>query len=139
MVKISSISLQNRFLVERTQNWFDDYQYFGIGTGTVPNSGTETDLLNPVQIGTIPDNRNILFSSGSTSFITAGSTGFIHLFKLNTLQPNTLPVNIKELGMFKTASDNNDMSSRHVLNVIKTKDNTAAWNIRFSGRVSRIN
>jgi len=133
-----SVTLPDRFLQEVTQTWFDNYQYFGVGTGTTAFVGTETDLNIPQQIGTTAALRNKLYDSGSTSFITSGSTSFVFLFKLNTLEPNTLPVNLRELGMFKTQADNNDMGSMQLLNVAQTKDNTVAWNVRFAGRVNRI-
>lgn len=133
-----AIAITDRFLNEVTQTWFDDYQYFGVGTGTTVFLGTDTDLNIPQQIGGTSALRNKVYDSGSTSFITSGSTSFVHLFKLNTLEPNTQPVNLRELGTFKTLADNNDMGNMQLLNVAQTKDNTVQWNVRFQGRVRRI-
>lgn len=133
----TQISIQDRLLNETANTWFDNYNYVGTGTSPAITDGTETDLVSPVQIGAGTTNRNKVSESGTTeSFIT--DNVWVRLFKLTTLEPNVLPVNLNELGLFKTEPDNNDMASRLVLNVPQTKDNTSAWNIRFTGRVRRI-
>jgi len=131
------INIQDRFLREITETWFDNYLAVGVGTGTTPTSGTEVSLGAGVQIGTTSSNFNTLFESATSSFIGTGSTTFVRLFTLSTTEPNVLPVNVGELGLFKTAAGTTDMASRAVLNVAQTKDNTVQWNIRFQGSVKR--
>jgi len=133
-----AINLQDRFLQEMNQSWFDTYNFITLGTGTLTTTGTEVDLLIPVQIGTLASTRNKTIDSGTTSFVTSGSLGFVKLWKINTLEPGTLPVTLGEMGLIKTAVGNSDLASRHVPNVPQSKDNTVAWNIRFQGATKRI-
>ena len=134
---MTQISIQDTLLNEQVTNWFNNYLYLGCGTSSSVTIGTETDLYTPKQIGATAANRNKVSETGTTSAFVSDNV-FVRLFKLTTIEPNVLPVNLRELGLHKTEADNNDMGSRIVLNVNQTKDNTVAWNLRFQGRVSRL-
>lgn len=137
---MATITIPDRLLNEVTSTLFADYNHFGAGTSTTATTVDLVDLISPVQMGTTASLRNKVRESGTTkSFIGSGSQTFINLFKMNTLEPNVLPVNISEMGLFKTLGDNNDLGGRVVLNVAQTKDNTGSWNIRYQMRVSRTN
>ena len=134
------IAVTDFLLNEVTSQLFTDYNFFGTGTSSAATTVDLTDLVSPVQIGAGTLNRNKIRESGTTeSFIGSGSQTFVNLFKLNSLEPNVLPVNLREFGSHKTEADNNDMGSRKVLTVDQTKDNTVTWNIRYQMRVNRVN
>ena len=133
----TQISIPDRLLNELANNWYTNYTYLGTGTSGATTIGTETDLYSPVQMGAGTLNRNKVTETGTTqAFIT--NNVWSRLFKFTTLEPNVLPVNLREFGLFKTEPDNNDMGGKFVLNVQQTKDNTSSWNIRVQCRVSRL-
>jgi hypothetical protein len=130
--------ITDRLLEELSLTWYTDYDYMGTGTSPAAVADDDTDLTNPVQIGAAAANRNKVAETGTTeSFIDGVS--WTRLFLLNTVEPNTQPVNLREFGSFKTEADNNDMGSRLVTNVAHTKDNTISFKVRFSGRTNRTN
>lgn len=133
-----AIVITDRFIREITSTWFDNYQWGCLGSGTTAFVGTENGLNSALQTGTTAANQNKVYDSGSTSFITSGSTGFVRLFKFNTLEPSTQPVAVGEIGLFKSLTGTTDMASMSLLNVTQTKDNTVQFNVRFQGKVKRI-
>lgn len=130
--------ITDRLLEEVTNTWYTDYNYLGCGTSGASLADDDTDLTSPVQIGAAAANRNKVSESGTTDSFIDGQS-WVRTFLLNTVEPNTLPVNLREFGNFKTEADNDDMGSRHVMNVQQTKDSTTSWRVRFQGRTDRIN
>ncbi len=128
--------IADRLLNEVSQTLFDDYDFMSTGTSGAALNDADVDLTSPVQIGS--SDRNKVSESGSTTSFVENEV-FVKTFLLNTVEPNSLPVNLQEFGLQKTVTGTIDMASRTTLNVSVTKDNTISFRIRFQGRVNRIN
>lgn len=100
-----------------------------VGTGDNPILLTSTDLETPVQIGAA--NRNKAEESGES---TLTDNFFVKKFKLNAVEPNSLPVNLSEVGIQNSATETDNLKAGFVFDA-STKDNTSQWIIRFNGRV----
>lgn len=100
------------------------------GTGDDPIDLTTADLETPVQIGVSDRNKG---SESSESSVT--DNFFVQKYKLTATEPNSLPVNLQELGIQDGLNESTKLKAGFVLNAASTKDNTSQWVIRFSGRV----
>jgi len=103
--------------------------FLTVGTGDNAIALTSTDLETPVQIGAV--DRNKAEESGESTLV---DNFFTKKFKLNAVEPNSLPVNISEAGIQNSATETDNLKAGFIFNA-STKDNQSQWVIRFNGRV----
>ena len=122
-------------LTNKILNEIADYIYnnlishITVGTGNNTIALTSTDLETPVKIGAV-DRNKVEESEGSS----VTDNFFVKKFKLNAVEPNTLPVNISEVGIQDGANEDSNLKAAFVFNA-STKDDQSQWVIRFNGRV----
>ena len=133
MVTTSKVSTD---LLETLANYvFNNYRHMSVGTGTTALSGGETVLPNAVQIG-ISDFNKIL-ETGTTGSSLSGRTA-LYKFKLTSGEPNTLPVNIGNVGLVDNSGNGSKLAVGGVFATTATKDNLSQWVIRAEVKIRRI-
>lgn len=104
--------------------------YLTVGTGTAALNSSSTDITSAVQIGSSDRNK-------APESISVVDNSFVLTFKLTSMEPDSQPVNISEVGIQgdgNTVDTDDELKSYYVFDA-STKDNASQWTIRYSGRV----
>ena len=99
-----------------------------VGTGDDAIQLSTTDLETAVQIGSSDRNKAIDSNSVTDNSFQVTAT-------LQATEPNSQPVNLRELGFQSGLNTSNDLRLALILPSSQTKDNASRWTIRASGSV----
>ena len=132
---LTETKITNEILFEAAERIFAKFSYMSVGTGTTSFIDSSTDLNLPVQINA-SDFRKLRVNAPTGSF--RNGRDMIMLFNLDPDEPVVQPVNVGEIGLFKTSGTTPDMGAGAKLSVAQTKDTTLKQRWRFSLRVNRV-